>query len=192
MNHVFLIAVHKMPELLFRSLRHLEAENHYFIVNVDRKADCQKEFYAGLKKIKNVIKITNFSVAHAGLTQVTTTVQQMQYCVDYPIQFDYYHLISGQDYPVVSNRLFDQKFETDKPYSYLKIDTPEELAVWRKSKYPKRLNHYYLFDLIQNKFFHKTKVFSVLNHIAQLFPRSKFNKFLIWGGGTGFRCMTVQ
>ncbi|WP_368495216.1 beta-1,6-N-acetylglucosaminyltransferase [Mitsuokella jalaludinii] len=186
MNHVFMIIAHKMPDLLFRSMKHLEAENHYFIVNIDRKADCQCQFYDGLKKIKNVIKITNFSVAHAGVTQVTTTLHQMQYCVEYPVHFDYYHLISGQDYPVVSNRLFDQKFETDMPYSYLRIDTPEELTVWRKSKYPKRLNRYYLFDLIQNKFLHKTKIFSVLNHLAQLFPREKFNDFLIWGGWQWF------
>lgn len=183
LNHVFLIQAHKMPDLLIRILKRLEAKNHYFIINVDKKSKFKEEFYRKIENIHNVIKVTSFSVAHGGLTQITTTVYQMQFCTNYPIEFDYYHSISGQDYPIVSNQEFDAIFEHSIPNNYIQIDSSEELEVWRKTKYPKRLNHYYLHDTIQHEFFHRTKVFSILSRIAMLIPRNTFNLLHpIWGG----------
>lgn len=187
LKHVFLIQAHKMPDLLIRILKRLESSNHYFIINIDKKSRFKKDFYREIENVHNVIEVTNFSVAHGGLTQITTTLYQMKFCINYSIKFDYYHSISGQDYPLVSNQEFDTIFEQRSPNSYIQIDSSEELAVWRKTKYPKRLDHYYLHDAIQNKFLHRIKVFSILNHIAMLIPRDRF-KLLnpIWGGGTGF------
>lgn len=111
----------------------------------------------------------------------------MQFCMHYPIEFDYYHSISGQDYPMVSNQKFDAIFEREIPNNYIQIDSSEELTVWRKTKYPKRLNHYYLHDVIQNKLLHRTKMFSILSHIAMLIPRDKFTfLYPIWGGKNWF------
>lgn len=187
LNHIFLIQAHKMPDLLIRTLKHLESENHYFIINIDKKSTCKEEFIQKLQDIKNVIKITNFSVAHGGVTQITTTIYQMKYCESYPVRFDYYHQISGQDYPVVSNSVFDAAFEKNKSYSYIQIDSPDELKSWRKTKYAKRLNHYYLHDIIQNRFLHRIKVFSILNRLANKIPRSRFDLITpIWGGWNWF------
>ena len=188
LKHIFLIQAHKMPNLLIRILKRLESPNHYFIINIDNKSECKREFYRKIKDIHNVIKVTNLSVAHGGLTQITTTLYQMQFCMNYPIEFDYYHSISGQDYPLMSNQKFDLTFEKGSPNSYIQIDSNEELETWRKTKYPERLNHYYLHDVIQNKLIHRMKIFSILNHITMLIPRQRFRLINpIWGGGIGFR-----
>lgn len=59
-NHAFIIQVHKQPELFGRTVKKLTAPNHFFFVNVDKKADdkpykevCNdvKRMYASLREM---------------------------------------------------------------------------------------------------------------------------------------------
>lgn len=65
MNHAFIIQVHQFPNLLRRSLKIMEAPNHYFFVHVDSKCD-KKPFEKQLSGIKNVIIINNIKYLGGG------------------------------------------------------------------------------------------------------------------------------
>lgn len=39
LRHAFLITAHKEPDLLIDLVRLLSAENHYIIVNIDKKSE---------------------------------------------------------------------------------------------------------------------------------------------------------
>lgn len=60
---------------------------------------------------------------------------------------DYFHLISGQDFPCVSNMQFDKFFEDNEGKSYMQFDTEEEANIWIKNKYPKRYKIFYFRDI---------------------------------------------
>lgn len=61
---------------------------------------------------------------------------------------DYYHLISGQDYPCKSNQEFDKFFEKNKGKSFMRYDTDDETKTWRKEKYPYRYMNWFFTDTI--------------------------------------------
>ena len=60
---------------------------------------------------------------------------------------DYFHLLSGQDYPVRSNKEFDEFFEKNNGKSFMNFDSKEQCADWRKKKYPSRIRPWYIQDL---------------------------------------------
>lgn len=59
---------------------------------------------------------------------------------------DYFHLISGADFPCKSNDEIDRYFEEHKGKSYMWFDSDEETKEWRKRKYPDRYRLYHFND----------------------------------------------
>lgn len=84
-------------------------------------------------------------MAHCGYSQVAATLKLLHKA--YEAGMDYYHLISGADFPCQSNKKFDAFFEKNAGRSYMNFDTPEEHDEWIKEKYPKRLRYFYPWDL---------------------------------------------
>lgn len=77
MNHAFLIQVHKEPALFGRIIRSLEASNHYFFINVDKKVD-DKPFKKETFNIENVIYLDGEErqeVNWGGFSQIECTLQ---------------------------------------------------------------------------------------------------------------------
>jgi hypothetical protein len=121
-NHAFLIPVHTQPQLLGRILRVLEQSNHYFFVHVDKKSNLFDEFKRACAGIENVC-FTNQRIAvyHAGISQVHVSQILIKEAMAHEVDFDYYHVISGQDYPLRSNQQFDDFFE-QTTHSFMYID----------------------------------------------------------------------
>jgi len=127
-NHAFLMAVHKQPKLLRRIIERLSASNHYFFINVNARLSNFDEFVNELNGISNVVFLTpRVSIYHSGISQVVCTLNLLKCAKSYGCHFDYYHLISGQDYPLRSNEQFDHFFDTTEDsfmcYSY-ETDSP--------------------------------------------------------------------
>lgn len=124
-NHAFLILAHKQPQLLARILRVLEKENHYFFVHIDRKYPDLDDFISACVDISNTCFLTNnVKVFHAGISIVDAEILMLRETEKCDVAFDYYHLISGQDYPLRSNEIFDDFFEhTD--HSFMCIDSAD-------------------------------------------------------------------
>ena len=53
-THIFLMQVHKDPQLLNRILKSLRKENHYFIINVDAKSLCAVDMLNVINAEKNI------------------------------------------------------------------------------------------------------------------------------------------
>ncbi|WP_241647890.1 beta-1,6-N-acetylglucosaminyltransferase, partial [Rosenbergiella metrosideri] len=71
---------------------------------------------------------------------------------DSNINFDYFHLISGQDYPLTDNASFDNFFEFNDN-SFMQFDKDSEMKIWRKTKYNERVNYFYLVDVLSGDYF---------------------------------------
>lgn len=60
---------------------------------------------------------------------------------------DYFHLISGQDFPCKSNKEFDEFFENHKGSSYMLLDSDEYRQKCMERKYPSRIKPWYFYDI---------------------------------------------
>lgn len=184
-NHVFLFQVHKTPLLLRRILKRLQSDNHYFCINIDAKVIDKEEFYDSLKGVENIILISNENIMHGGYSQIACTIQQLRYSYSYKIKFDYFHSISGQDYPIVSNRKFDDYFEHSTG-SYILSDTEDEAHERRLGPYKQRLEHWYFMDVFNGPIARRLHVSGILNRLLYWIPRPLTFMDCIYGGWNWF------
>lgn len=169
-KHVFLMQVHKEAKMFERILNKLVSPNHYFAINIDIKSREYEPLMKIAKSFDNVIYVTNNNIKHGGFSQIACTVEQLKYTLSYGIKFDYFHTISGQDYPCVNMNVFDDFFASNKK-SYMHMDSDEEIGRWRYTKYKERLVHYFLIDMFHGKSKLNIKLFWMLNHFLKYIPR---------------------
>ena len=148
MKHAFLITAHAYFEQLEDIISLLTSPNHYFFVNIDRKSIRGGQFIDSCKKkFCNVCFLEGkerMAVAHGGYTQIECTLRLLQKAYD--MGCDYFHLISGQDYPCRSNKEFDDFFEMNKGKSYMLIDSEGYRNQCMAKKYPLRVMPWYICD----------------------------------------------
>lgn len=63
------------------------------------------------------------------------------------INVDYFHLISGVDYPCKNNKDFDDFFEIHNGESFMHYDSEEEINMWRDTKYRRRIQTWNFIDI---------------------------------------------
>ena len=102
----------------------------------------------------------------------------------------YFHFISGQDYPIHPNKVFDEYFEQNEGRSFMAIESDEYNRESMKKKYPSRVLPYYFSDIPYRN--NKLVNFMVrgLNFISK---RIWWRKPIpgLWGGGIGFHGIVV-
>lgn len=146
MKHAFIIQVHAYPKLLKEILKILESSNHFFYINIDKKVD-DKPFKQELQGIQNVLFTEGKdrqTVNHAGFSQIRCTLILLEKALQ--DNCEYFHSLSGQDFPCVSNQIFDNFFDRNVNKSFMHYDTPEEANIWSKNKYPERYMRYHFYD----------------------------------------------
>lgn len=117
----YLVFVHKNPPQLARLLKRLSSQNNIFYIYVDRKNDINL-FKSAVKSIPadQIIWIQNrksifwgdFSLSEAYLSSFQTILQHTP-------EPDFIITISGQDYPIVSNKYINQWLTEHVDYSIL-------------------------------------------------------------------------
>ena len=162
-KHAFLILAHKQPKLLARILRILEKENHFFFIHVDKKTSNIEHYINESKDIRNVFFLhERIKVYHAGISIVYAELALLKEAFSFSTPFDYYHLISGQDYPLRSNLQFDNFFEnTNQSFVYFDDD---EFAKSMEKNYKMSADEFH---------FNKTTPFFV-----KVYKKMRIGKFL--------------
>lgn len=162
-NHCFLILAHKQPDLLRRILSVLAAPNHYFVINVDSKYKNIQEFRNKLCGIANVT-IVSYSVFHCDFSHLEALLAMFKKAIAIG-NIDYYHVISGQDYPLRSNEQFDSFFEsTDHSFMWIDRETPQ---IRKDRDYFQNAWHFNKLNKYSSKVYHGFKVGIILGYILR-------------------------
>lgn len=182
LKHGFLIIAHAYLPQLERIIELLSSPNHYFFINVDKKTLEGTNFIMHCKQsYSNVFFLEGkdrMSVAHGGYSQVECFMRLLKCAVQQ--NMDYFHFISGQDYPCQPNEEFDAFFEKNVGRSYMHMDSEAEAEEWKKEKYPNRVKCYRFLDIpYRNVPFVKFAV-RVLNKVGSYIPRKAIPN--LWGG----------
>lgn len=173
MNHAFLILAHDSPELLQRIVDRLEAPNHYIFIHLDKKS---KDKHVRLKRGMYLSDDKRIKVYHGGFSMILAELALLREAYHYDVKIDYFHLISGHDYPCVSNEAFDQFFEcAPKSRSYMHYDTDEQHEKW-KNNIEHRINRWHFEDLPAGKIGR-----IIMRNLFCWFPRKEFKGELFAG-----------
>lgn len=121
MNHVFLIQAHKYPELLHRIIARLDATNHYFFIHIDKRSREMLDscYVLELTRKKNCFVYSEYAVNWGSEKQFWVTLFLLEKSIQYDVAFTYYHLISGQDFPLKGNKDFDSFFSMNCGSSFM-------------------------------------------------------------------------
>lgn len=96
-----IILVHKNPGQIERLIKSLSIPGFHFFIHVDSKIDITPFLY--LQQIKDVSFIMQRATIHwAGYGTIEATLNSLREIFKKGASYDYFHIISGQDYPIQS------------------------------------------------------------------------------------------
>jgi hypothetical protein len=125
----YFILVHRFPEQfkrLFKALYH--PENHY-LIHLDKKASI--EIYDDIKDFLTDFPSTYIleseNVVWGGYSMVQAELNGMNYLLKLNLEWDFFVNLSGQDYPLKSQKIIREYLTKNKGNNFLKI--ADQLAV---------------------------------------------------------------
>ena len=149
MKIVYLILCHRFPKQVAHLINRLEDEGNYFFVHIDKKSNPISLFFEESicgslnKNVQDRVVFTSDSVdvRWGGYSFVESIFILLKegYCST--VDFDYYALLSVQDYPIKSNRYISNYLEKIEGDSLIEHKPYSEIL-----KNPNRLNRYYFYN----------------------------------------------
>lgn len=137
MRIAYLIVVHNQFELLNEMISVLDSPNADFYIHVDKKAKSYENTFQ--TKHSKVYHVKNYNVQWGGYSMILAELELFK--AAFANGYDYYHLISGADFPIKSKEFIEE-------YSFRNRETIlinfEDLKI--KDKYIDRVKYYYLFQ----------------------------------------------
>lgn len=108
----YMILAHHQPLLLQRLVDRLDQPNVKFYIHIDKKTKNLESFRAALSSFSNVTIISTCDVNWMGYTTIDAELDLMKEAYNSGIQFKYYVLMSGNDYPIKSNAYINDFFNS--------------------------------------------------------------------------------
>ena len=119
----YFILVHRFPEQfkrLFKALYH--PENHY-LIHLDKKASI--EIYDDIKDFltdfPSIFILESENVVWGGYSMVQAELNGMNYLLKLNLEWDFFINLSGQDYPLKSQKIIREYLTKNKGNNFLKI-----------------------------------------------------------------------
>ncbi len=118
MKIAYLVVTYKDPQLLFRMVNALEYSGDFF-VHVDKKTNI-KPYLELFKNYKNVVFIKKrHCVEWASWSVVKCNLDLLVSAFEDKTKYDRFVLLTGQDYPLFSNKKILETFQNNKDIEYI-------------------------------------------------------------------------
>lgn len=160
-----IIIAHKNPSQLERLIKKLKHPHFDFYIHIDKKVDVKSFEY--LADMDGVYFIHNrFKCNWGGFSTLEAMVNSLAEVLESGIKYDYYNLLSAQDYPIKSNEEIYHFFSQNNENSYIYYQDADPSKWW--SGAVDRFQKYHLTDF---NFTGKSTIERVINF---LMPVRKF------------------
>lgn len=119
----YLILVHRLPNQFKRLFTAIYETDNYYLIHIDKKANDKigQEIQSFLASYPNVFILKSEAVVWGGYSMVQAELDGMKYLLDIDARWDYFINLSGQDYPLKSQKIIRKFLTENKGKSYLKI-----------------------------------------------------------------------
>ena len=134
MKQAFLIVAHKNFDQLVKLVEYIADEEHHVYLHIDKKSENlfhQLRDYFKTYEYVYLLK-KQISVNWGGFSQVQATLLLLESA--YKQQYDFYHLISGQDLFIKSKQTVDEFLVQYKGHQFLEV-IDDEKNLWRIKGY---------------------------------------------------------
>lgn len=183
MKIAYLISVYKDPQHLRRLIKRLLDNNSYFFIHVDLNVDI-KPFQNALDEVKNVIYTNRrFKVSWGGWTQVLYQKELLKTALSTHLVFDKIFIISGQDYPIKSNKYIKKELENNPKKIYMKAIDYSETIISKQNQQDYRLYHFFRDSQFHNFMVKRALIYTSRN-LMKLLPIRKKRLPNIYGSHT--------
>lgn len=143
MKHAYLIIAHDNFENLYYLIKALDFEKNDIYVHIDKKAvgynKCVNKIKLEMKKARLFFVENRISVFWGGDTQIKCELNLLNYAVLHG-KYDYYHLLSGVDFPIKTNEYIYKYFEDNNGIEYVHFDSD------KANEYPDKYEYFYFFQ----------------------------------------------
>ncbi len=161
-KHAYLIMVHKNTYVLDKMLELIDDVRNDIYIHIDKKSkDFDKENILNIVKKSNVYFIESEYVNWAAYSMVNAEIRLMEQA-NKNQEYVYYHLLSGNDMPLVSQDVIHSQMDKDSCIEYVSIggDTDK----WNK--------YYYFFT--ETPLYRTSKVLKGISRILFILPQKLF------------------
>lgn len=146
-NIAYLILVHRLPDQFKRLFEAIyETENHY-LIHIDKKAEKElgTEVELFLKDFPNVYILKSENVIWGGYSMVQAELDGMNFLLNIDAHWDYFINLSGQDFPLRSQKVIRKYLTENNGKNYIKISDQKNI----RPETMNRIENY--FDEIDDK-----------------------------------------
>ena len=125
MKIAYIISAYKLPEQLVRLVKRLNTDDTSFFIHIDKKAKREifTQAYESLKPFRNVFFLKRHVCKWGDFGHVRATLKGIRQAMKQEIKYDYFYLITGQDYPIKSNRQIQEFLENSDGQSYIEYSS---------------------------------------------------------------------
>lgn len=151
MNKAYIILVHRQPEQLTRLIDALDDGASTFYVHIDKKTPVHV-FEKILPRVTLIEPREDGNWGEFGIVQAT--LNAFKQVIEHQKNFDFISLLSGQDYPIKSNRDIDNFLANNKEKIFTAF-LPFPIATWSGGGGFGRLNIYHYGNRLNPTFIQK-------------------------------------
>lgn len=191
----FILLVHQNPEQIIRLVNKLDSPHTDLYVHIDSRAGktFSLKLKEKLKNKKNVHFIKSYKCYWGDFSLVRATLEGVKNAINTNIKYDYFILLSGQDYPVYPIEDILIFLEKNKGTSFIEHTKFSEIN-WYEGGYSR--TKYWFFRRLQRKkgnpsLFNKV-VSKTWGIVRKKLPGRRFpNDFQLYGGSQWW-CLTNE
>lgn len=160
-----IIMAYKNPAQLERMIKSMDHPNFYIFVHLDKKIEIEPFEY--LSKLDRVVFIKNRTLCNwGGFSFVNAIFNCLEEVLDLEEGYDFYNLLSGQDYPIKPMEDISRFYENNQGKCFISYDEDHEKDWWKHAV--TRFENYHFTDLtFKGRYF-------IQGLITKYLPKRKF------------------
>ncbi|RZF57912.1 beta-1,6-N-acetylglucosaminyltransferase [Sphingobacterium corticibacterium] len=122
-NIAYFILVHRLPNQFKRLFKAIYEPDNCYLIHIDKKAsdELKEEIRLFLQPFSHVNIMESENVVWGGYSMVQAELDGIKYLLEIDAEWDYFINLSGQDYPLKSQKIIRQFLNENKGKSYLKV-----------------------------------------------------------------------
>lgn len=119
----YFILVHRFPEQFKRLFKVLYHPDNYYLIHLDKKTGVAiyEDIEKFLADFPNTYILESENVVWGGYSMVQAELNGIKYLLNLDIQWDFFINLSGQDYPLKSQKIIREYLTENKGNNFIKI-----------------------------------------------------------------------
>ncbi|MDP2090193.1 MAG: beta-1,6-N-acetylglucosaminyltransferase [Candidatus Gracilibacteria bacterium] len=122
-NIAYLVLVHRLPKQFKRLFKAIYSPNNYYLIHIDKKADkdLHEEIKEFINDFQNTYILESENIVWGGYSMVQVELNGIKKLLEISDKWDYFINLSGQDYPLKSQKEITNYLSKNLNNNFLKV-----------------------------------------------------------------------